>query len=144
MKEAQKQTPESVKEALEESDLVEINKDNLMQGLDSEGNQMPYYSESSEYGYEKFSRNPRNGGRWDLFNTGQYYSGITLKIIINQKRGETIFRQKFNNEKIRWLDRMLDIANRNPIGITNEQIVKAQIENKPKIAVVLKRIINGS
>lgn len=104
--------------------LEEINRDNLLKGLDSEGQNMPFYS-NSEYGFEKLRRNPRNRGMWDLKNTGQYHKGIYTVV----KRKEILFRQRFRNKKITWLDMMLEKANRNPLGITKDQMKKAQLDN---------------
>ena len=56
--------PDMVKEELEKADLVGINKDNLLQGKDSYGNDMPKYR-NSEYAHFKTSINPRNRGFWD-------------------------------------------------------------------------------
>ena len=84
-------------------------------------------------------RNPKNGGKWDLKNTGQYHLGIYAVI----KNNEVLFKQKFNNKKIVWLDMMLEIANRNPLGITEEQFFDVQLKNKPAVRKKLDKIING-
>ena len=99
---------------------------------------MPFYSDS-EYGFEKTMSNPKNGGKWDLKKTGQYHLGIYAVI----KNNEVLFKQKFNNKKIVWLDMMLEIANRSPLGITEEQFFDVQLKNKPAIRKKLDKIING-
>lgn len=124
---------------MKENQLEKINRENLLKGLDSEGREMPFYSDS-EYGYEKFISNPSNNGHWDLKNTGQYHEGIFVKVNLK----DVFFRQRFNNKKVRWLDMMLDQANRNPLGITEEQFVKVQMQNKPKLKEQIDKIINGT
>ncbi|WP_407484451.1 hypothetical protein [Elizabethkingia anophelis] len=127
-----------MKESLKESQLEKINIDNLQKGLDSEGQDMPFYSDS-EYGFEKLMSNPKNRGRWDLKNTGQYYSGI--KYVVSNSY--VTFSQKINNKKTNWIDEMMEKANRNPIGITKVQFEKVQIDNIPKLKEKINKIING-
>ncbi|WP_407501376.1 hypothetical protein [Elizabethkingia anophelis] len=127
-----------MKESLKESQLEKINIDNLQKGLDSEGQDMPFYSDS-EYGFEKLMSNPKNRGHWDLKNTGQYYSGI--KYVVSNSY--VTFSQKINNKKTNWIDEMMEKANRNPIGITKVQFEKVQIDNIPKLKEKINKIING-
>ena len=130
-----------VAEALKESKLEDINRDNLLQALDSEGMNMPFYSDGAYaiYGFNKFQKNPRNRGRWDLKLTGQYHLGITAKVTFKS----VDFRQRFNNEKIKWLNSALDYAHLNPLGITKEQFYDVQLKNIPKIKIQIDKIING-
>lgn len=125
-------------EALVKSKIKEININNLQHGLDSKGADMPFYA-NSEYGFEKMMINPKNRGHWDLKNTGQYYEGIVVKI----KRNEVVFSQKFRNKKIDWLNLMLERANRNPLGITKEQMEELQVKNIPILREKILNIING-
>lgn len=99
---------------------------------------MPFYSPNSEYGFEKAIRNPKNRGRWDLKNTGQFHQGLYTVI----KAKEILFKQRIRNAKITWIEKRMELANRNPIGITNDQLIKAQINNKPIIRKRLDEIIN--
>lgn len=100
---------------------------------------MPFYNPESEYGEEKFRRNPKNMGKWDLKNTGQYHKGIKVTIT----KDFVSFRQIYNNSKVRWLDERLDKANRNPLGITKEQLYEIQMKNKPELFKKLDNIISN-
>lgn len=124
---------------LKESDLAEINRNNLLHGKDSEGQDMPFYNPGNEYGETKFRMNPKNMGKWDLKLSGQYHKGI--KVIY--KKDSVEFRQIYNNEKIRWLDERLDVANRIPLGITKEQLEQVQKDNIPKLFKELDNIISN-
>ncbi|MDV3508953.1 hypothetical protein CMU89_17125 [Elizabethkingia anophelis] len=100
---------------------------------------MPFYS-NSEYGFEKMMSNPRNRGHWDLKNTGQYYSGIKYRISGNKLK----FYQQFSNKKTKWIDTMMEKANRVPLGISKEEFIEIQIKNKPIIRTrLLNKINNG-
>lgn len=125
--------------SLKESKLDDLNRENLLKGLDSEGQDMPFYNPESEYGEEKFRRNPKNMGKWDLKNTGQYHKGIKVTIT----KDFVSFRQIYNNSKVRWLDERLDKANRNPLGITKEQLYEIQMKNKPELFKKLDNIISN-
>ena len=93
IKKAKSATPKLWIQALKESKLEDINRDNLLRGKDSEGQDMPLYA-PTEYGLDK--SNPLNRGHWDLKLTGQYHLGITAKITSK----EVSFYQKYNNKKI--------------------------------------------
>lgn len=125
-------------EGLKSQKLEKVNRANLLKGLDSEGSDMPFYSQS-EYGLEKTMRNPRNRGHWDLKNTGQYHTGIYTVI----KAKEILFKQRVRNKKTAWLEIMLDKANREPLGITKYQIIEAQKKNILIVKPKLLKIING-
>ena len=127
-----------VTEELKKSRLEEINRDNLLQGLDSDGNPMPFYSDF-DYGNEKFRMNFRNQGRWDLKLTGQYHQGIIAKI----KKGEVTFHQKYRNQKITWLHDVLKENKLNPLGITQKQWEELQMKNSEAIREKIQQIING-
>ena len=117
-----------INKGIEKQKLEEINRENLLNGLDSEGRDMPFYSNSpgyAQYGFEKFRQNPKNKGKWDLKLTGQYHRGIYTVL----KNNNIYFRQKFRNKKIQWLDMMLEKANRNPLGITEKQMREAEKKN---------------
>jgi hypothetical protein len=136
---AEKQAERLILKGLKSQKLERINQDNLLQGKDSEGSDMPFYS-NSEYGFEKTMRNPRNRGKWDLKNTGAYHSGIYT--IIQKKT--ILFKQRLRNKKVNWIDLMLEKANRNPLGITKEQLIEAQKKNIDIVKPDLLKIINGS
>jgi hypothetical protein len=106
--------------------------------MDSEGQTMPFYA-MTEYGADKFTRNPRNGGRWDLKLTGQYHSGIGVQI----KTNSVLFTQKYRNKKVQWLNMMLDKANRHPLGIKQTELDNIQKENIPELKIQLLKIIHG-
>lgn len=135
---AKKQLEKTVKKELQDSHLEKINIDNLQKGLDSEGQDMPFYSDS-EYGFEKLMANPKNRGHWDLKNTGQYYSGITYKI----NNDVVKFTQKYRNKKTRWIDEMMYKADRVPLGMTKEQFIKVQIDIIPAVRKQILNIINN-
>lgn len=130
--------PRIVKEALEDSELEKINIDNLQQGKDSEGENMPSYS-NPDYANFKTSINPRNRGFWDLRLTGEYYRGIEARIY----GAQVFFVQTISNPKIQWLNEKLDFYNKVPLGITKEQMYKVQLKNKPKIREQVERIISN-
>lgn len=123
---------------LEKSDLKKINIDNLMDGKDSKGANMPPYS-NSEYANFKTSINPSNRGFWDLRVTGQYHLGISFSVLKDSVR----FWQKYNNEKTRWLDDRFKFFRVEPLGVTKEQLEQIQIDNIPIIREKLIKIING-
>lgn len=106
--------------------------------MDSEGQAMPFYA-MSEYGADKYTRNPRNGGRWDLKLTGQYHSGIGVKI----SNDSVLFTQKYRNKKIQWINMMMDKGNRNPLGIKQTELDRIQKENIPELREQLLKIIHG-
>lgn len=101
---------------------------------------MPSYS-MSEYGYEKLRINPANRGYWDLKNTGQYHKGITVRY----KHGRVEFYQKYQNAKIDWLHRRLELFDGSiaSLGITKDQIKKVEIENIPNILPKLVAILQS-
>lgn len=101
---------------------------------------MPHYA-NTEYGYEKFARNPRNGGRWDLKNTGQFYQGLTVKVTINQVK----FSQKFRNKKIDWLNRRLEdrFGDNRAVGISKIELDEAFKKNIPILNDKLVKILKG-
>ncbi|WP_166519088.1 hypothetical protein [Elizabethkingia argenteiflava] len=127
-----------MKKELEKSHLERINIDNLQHGLDSEGRDMPFYS-NSEYGFKKFASNPKNRGHWDLKNTGQYYSGIKYTV----RKDVVKFSQVYNNKKITWLDMMLEKANRTPLGLEKQQFIEIQKDIIPKVRIQILNIINN-
>lgn len=129
-----------MKEALEKSNLKQINIDNLQQGKDSDGNDMPRYR-NPEYANDKTKINPNNRGFWDLRLTGEYYRGIDVRIF----GSKVFFTQKFRNEKIDWLhERLLWQGHNLALGITENQFFEVQMKNKPKIKQRLENIINGT
>lgn len=110
-----------VKKSDLEQRLIKLNKENLLQGLDSEGREMPHYA-NTEYGAQKYARNPRNQGRWDLYNTGQFYRGISTKIMANRIK----FSQKFRNKKTEWLAKRLEnvTGENRALGVPKDQYQK--------------------
>lgn len=111
-----------------------------MKGLDNKGANMPSYA-MSEYGADKYARNPSNRGHWDLYNTGQYYMGITVRF----KPAKVEFYQKYKNNKIEWLDRRLEIFDGSirSLGITEKQLFTVQKDLIPIIYPKLAEIIKG-
>lgn len=108
--------------------------------MDYKGADMPSYA-MSEYGADKYARNPSNRGHWDLYNTGQYYRGITVKV----KPAKVEFFQKYQNKKIDWLHRRLEIFDGSirSLGITEKQLNDVQIDLIPIIYPKLVEIITG-
>lgn len=131
------QLPSVIKEVMQsrEKDLLDMNKENLMQGKDSEGKDMPRYR-NAEYAHFKTSINPRNRGFWDLRVMGEYQNWIKVNIY-----GSNIFfKNTLKNDKAAWLHNRLGTRH---LGVTEEQILKFQIENKPEIRAKMLKIING-
>lgn len=124
---------------MEKEHLEKINIENLQQGKDSDGYNMPSYR-NPEYANDKIKINPRNRGFWDLRLTGEYYKGINVSIF----GSKIFFKQKFSNEKIDWLhERLIFNGENRALGITKEQFYEVQIKIKPKVGQRLKNIING-
>ena len=121
--------PDMVKEELEKADLVGINKENLLQGKDSYGNDMPKYR-NPEYAHFKTSINPRKRGFWDLRVMGEYRRRI----------GVIFFNNNLQNEKAKWL---MERLGKRHLGITEEQLEEIQMNNKPIIREKILNIING-
>ena len=139
---AKAKTEQLISQELKANELENLNKDNLLQGKDSEGDDLPFYSitgKFAEYGYEKTRMNPLNRGRWDLKLTGQYHSGIKAHI----SKGKIRFKQRFNNLKTKWIAERLEKANRNPLGITEEQYTEYLETKKPKMQENLMKIIKN-
>jgi hypothetical protein len=63
--------------------LIEMNKDQLMHGMDAEGKPMPELSErydGGRYKEEKLRMNPEANGRWDIRLTGSTQDSMVLKL----------------------------------------------------------------
>lgn len=127
--------PDMVKEELEKADLVGINKENLLQGKDSYGNDMPKYR-NPEYAHFKTSINPRNRGFWDLRVMGEYHRWIGVNI----RPAVIFFNNNLQNEKAKWL---MERLGKRHLGITEEQLEEIQMNNKPIIREKILNIING-
>ena len=119
---------------MEKSNLEKINKENLQEGKDSDGDNMPRYR-NPDYANFKVTINPKNRGFWDLRLSGEYYRGIQAKIYPTI----VFFTQKFNNEKIDWLH---DRIGTSGLGITKDQMEEVKKKNIPKIKKHLDLIIN--
>lgn len=131
-----------VREALEESNLEKINIENLQQGKDSDGGNMPRYR-NPDYTNFKVTINPRNRGFWDLRLTGEYYKGIDA--VIAKNAASVHFKQRYSNEKIEWLhERLSYLGSIISLGITDEQMREVQIKNKPKIKKRIQNVLNGT
>ncbi|ALR29768.1 hypothetical protein ATE47_04185 [Chryseobacterium sp. IHB B 17019] len=101
---------------------------------------MPFYSPNSEYGFEKMRRNPKNRGRWDLRNTGEYHRGIYTEI----KRNQVLFKQRVRNAKAMWIARAMERANRISLGIPQTEMDEILIEKAPEIKKKIERIITSA
>lgn len=139
MQKAIKETPRIIDKAVNDLKLEELNRENLLQGKDSEGNDMPFYSPNSEYGFEKTMRNPKNRGRWDLKNTGEYHSGIYTKI----ERSKLLFKQRVRNAKSIWIARVMERANREPLGIPARKMNQLLLDKKPDVKKEIEKTITG-
>ncbi|WP_155845024.1 hypothetical protein [Chryseobacterium daeguense] len=135
-----REVPKIIDDAIKESKLEDINRENLLQGKDSEGNDMPFYSPNSEYGFEKMRRNPKNRGRWDLRNTGEYHRGIYTEI----KRSNVLFKQRVRNAKTIWIERAMERANRVSLGIPQTKMDQILIEKAPQIKREIEQIITSA
>lgn len=100
---------------------------------------MPFYSNHSDYGFEKTRRNPLNRGRWDLKDTGQYHRGIYVK----RNRSFVEFKQRYTNTKVISLERKLETANRIALGIEQKELNKILEEKKPEIKLKIENLIAG-
>ena len=130
-----------VREALEESQLEKINIENLQQGKDSAGDDMPAYR-NPDYANFKTKVNPRNRGYWDLRLHGEYYKGI--QAVISRNSASVFFKQTVNNEKIEWLhERLYYFGSIISLGITEDQIYEVQVKNKPKIRQRIQNVLSG-
>ena len=109
-----------------------------MKGLDSEGRNMPPYA-NEEYGYEKFTRNPSNRGYWDLKNTGQYHSGIRVKITASSVH----FTQHYKNRKVAWIDKEMRAWGLKPLGITQEQWAEVNEEVARRVREDINKILSS-
>ena len=116
-------------------ELVNLNKENLMQGKDSEGGNLPPY-QNPEYAHFKTSINPYNRGFWDLRVTGQYQNFVD--VIVHP--AVIFFKNDLQNEKAKWLHSRLGTKH---LGVTEEQGYQFQLDNKPEIRKKLLDIINN-
>lgn len=116
-------------------ELVNLNKKNLMQGKDSEGDDLPSYKDP-EYAHFKTSINPNNRGFWDLRVTGQYQNFVD--VIIHP--AVIFFKNDLQNEKAKWLHERLGTSH---LGVTEEQGYQFQLDNKPEIRKKILDIINN-
>ncbi|PUB34662.1 hypothetical protein C8J95_102328 [Elizabethkingia sp. YR214] len=130
--------PKLITEALAESQLVKLNTENLQQGLDSEGANMPPYKDP-DYANFKVSINPRNRGFWDLKVMGDYYRGIRVTI----KSGTVHFEQSIKNEKTLWIESKTTAMGLKPLGVPEWQLKEVQMKNIPIIKEKLLKKING-
>ena len=135
LKKAKNQVPSLVREELENSNLERLNINNLQQGKDSDGNDMPRYLDP-DYANFKLMMNPSNRGFWDLRLSGEYYRGIKANIYGTQ----IFFRQTITNKKIEWIHSKIGLRG---LGITDKQLYEVQLKNKPKIKRRLENIINN-
>lgn len=106
-----------------------------MQGKDSEGGNLPSYSDP-EYAHFKTSINPYNRGFWDLRVTGQYQSFVD--VIVHP--AVIFFKNELQNEKAQWLHSKLGTSH---LGVTEEQGYQFQLDNKPEIRKKILDIINN-
>ena len=129
--EAKKKTEQIISKELNPSELKNINLDTLQQGKDSEGNNMPSYS-NPEYASDKIQINPRNRGFWDLRLTGEYYQGLN----VTAKKLRIDFRQTVLNQKFAFY-------RKKPLGISDENLYEYLETKKPKMQDTLMKIINN-
>nr|DAX24437.1 MAG TPA: hypothetical protein [Caudoviricetes sp.] len=134
---AKRALPEIMRATMErrKKELINLNKENLMQGKDSEGNDMPPYR-NPEYAHFKTSINPNNRGFWDLRVTGQYQNFVD--VIIHP--AVIFFKNDLQNEKAQWLHSKLGTSH---LGVTEEQGYQFQLDNKPEIRKKILDIINN-
>lgn len=137
LQKAIRETPKLMDDAIIDSKLEDKNRANLLDGKDSEGNDMPFYSPNSEYGFEKMRRNPRNRGHWDLKNTGEYHKGIFIQI----KKNRVLFKQRIQNAKSIWIAKKMELANRTPLGMKQSDLTKILKDKIPGIKNDIEQII---
>ncbi|WP_137905500.1 hypothetical protein [Chryseobacterium sp. 2VB] len=144
---ASKMTPKLVQQALKESNLPLINQDNLLRGKTSDGGRMPPYSKKYRrgnvfYADYKNRMNPLNNRRWDLKHwwnkkyDGLFYRSIKVKITLKNVQFST------NYSPVYMRDIYYIIPKHRIIGITKQQMIDAQIKNKPKLERQILGIIN--
>jgi len=138
LQEAKIKTETIISSEINATDIKNLNIDNLQQGKDSEGANMPSYS-NPEYASDKTQINPRNRGFWDLRLTGEYYSGI--KVLI--QKNKISFTQLVNNEKTQWLEDKLNFWRKKPLGIEDEVLNEYLTKKRPKMQEKLKAIIRN-
>lgn len=140
VKTAEKSAEKLIINGLKSQKLEIVNQDNLLNGRNSEGNDMPSYSTTfmnGSYGNMKSQMNPKNRGRWDLKLKGAYHKGIYT--IIQKKT--IIFKQRLRNKKVNWINSRIGNS---ALGITEEQMIDAQKKNIPIVKPKILKIINGS
>lgn len=81
--------------------------DQLQRGLNAAGEKMPKYK-PGKYGDRKKARNPKNGGRWDLKNKGDYLESIEVKV------SKKLVKYDATDKKHEFLKKT------NPLGLTKE------------------------
>lgn len=128
--------PRFVEEELEKTDFAKLNAQNLMEGKDGYGEDMPRYRDP-EYAHFKTAINPRNRGFWDLRVTGEYHKYFSVTI----KPAVVFFKNTLNNEKSIWLKERLGTRH---LGIPEKQFEQIQIDNAPAIREKILKIINGN
>lgn len=133
IEEAIRNTPRFIKEALEESQLEERNKQNLMKGLDAYGSNMPIYRDP-DYANFKTSINASNRGFWDLRVSGEYHKWL----IVDIRPAVVFFKNPLNNEKAQWLHQKL--GNRH-LGLPEKEFEQIQLNNAPKIREKIIKIL---
>lgn len=138
MQKAKNQAEAITTEEIRKANLEDINRDNLLKGLDSEGANMPPYV-NPDYANFKTMINPSNRGFWDLKLSGQYHQGISYKI----DNGSVSFFQKFHNQKIDWLNVKFAFNDVTPLGITSEQLSGVKTKVGKEIQKRLNNIILG-
>ncbi len=144
---ATKMTPKLVQQALKESNLPQINQDNLLRGKTSDGGRMPPYSKKYRrgnlfYADYKNRMNPLNNRRWDLKHwwdkkyDGLFYKSIKVKVNLKDVQ----FSTDYNPLYMRGIYAI--ISRSRIIGITKKQMIDVQIKNKPKLNRQISSIIN--
>lgn len=131
--------PKLIDQTIIDLKLGDLNRKNLLHGKDSEGIDMPFYSNHSDYGFEKTRRNPLNRGRWDLKDTGQFHRGIFSKKI----KSYVQFKQKIRSAKIESIFRKMERVNRIPLGLSQKEMTKLLQEKRPELKKKIENIIAG-
>ncbi|MCL1690410.1 hypothetical protein [Elizabethkingia anophelis] len=130
--------PTLVQNSLVDANLVQLNINNLMQGKDSRGVNMPPYYQP-EYAHFKTSINPRNRGFWDLRVTGNYHKNIVVDI----SPTKVYFHNLLKGPKYTWLENQFEKKGVQPLGLPEKQIKEVQIKNNKDLSKKIIYMINN-
>lgn len=123
--------------------LIAVNQNQLLDGTGSDGLPLPDYADLTKfngYGAYKFAKNPRNEGRYDMYNTGNsFYTMYAESYGSEIKIGSAGYAQSYDdgsNENAYFLKGKI-------FGVYQSQYLEQYRENilYPRIREVIKEEI---